>query len=142
MIPDGEMAEVGVRREIKLLVIDDHSDHFELIQAFADMCSSQYAFECKLATDEHSAQELIDGWEPSVALVDVHLVASGLELIRALTHKGTAVIALSEARIPHLADTAQAYGALGCFTKSDNPDDIEVLLAYMASVAPLSVVSH
>ena len=142
MIPDGEIVEGGSRREIKLLVVDDRSDHFEHIQAFADMYSSHFSFECRLAKDESEAQELSDSWEPSVALVDVHLVTSSLSLIRSLTHKGTAVVALSEVRIPQLAETAQSYGAVGCFTRSDNPDDIETLIAYMASVASLSVVSH
>ena len=139
MIPNGEMVGGGARKEIKLLVVDDHSDHFEHIQAFADMYSSQFAFECKLAKDEKEAQELADSWEPSVAF---HLVTSGLELIQSLTHKGAAVVAVSEVRIPQLAETAQAYGAVGCFTKSDNPDDIETLMSYMASVASSSVVSH
>ena len=112
MIPNGELVGGGARKEIKLLVVDDHSDHFEHIQAFADMYSSQFAFECKLAKDEKEAQELADSWEPSVALVDVHLVTSGLELIQSLTHKGAAVVAVSEVRIPQLAETAQAYGCL------------------------------
>jgi DNA-binding NarL/FixJ family response regulator len=142
MIPNGEMVGGGARKEIKLLVVDDHADHFEHIQAFADMYSSQFAFECKLAKDESEAQGLMDSWEPTVALVDVHLVTSGLDLIQSLTHKGTTVVALSEVRIPHLAETAQSYGAVGCFTKSDNPDDIEKLMAYMASVASASLVSH
>lgn len=142
MIPNGEMVGGGTRREIKLLVVDEHSDHFEHIQAFADMYSSQFAFECKLAKDEQEAQVLMDSWEPCVALVDVHLVVSGLDLIQNLTHRGAAVVAVSEVRIPQLAETAQAYGAVGCFTKSDNPDDIETLMSYMASVASASVISH
>lgn len=142
MIPNGEMVGGGARKEIRLLVVDDHSEHFELLQAFADMYSSQFAFECKLAKDEKAAQDLMDSWEPSVALVDVHFVTSGLDLIQSLTHKGTAVVAVSEVRIPKLAETAQAYGAVGCFTKSDNPDDIETLMSYMASVASSSLVSH
>jgi DNA-binding NarL/FixJ family response regulator len=84
----------------------------------------------------------MDSWEPCVALVDVHLVVSGLDLIQNLTHRGAAVVAVSEVRIPQLAETAQAYGAVGCFTKSDNPDDIETLMSYMASVASASVISH
>jgi CheY-like chemotaxis protein len=142
MIPGGEMVGGGARKEVKLLVVDDYSDHFEQIRAFADMYSSQFVIECKLAQDEQQAHEVMASWNPSVVLVDVHLVSDALNLIQEISHKGASVIAVSEARIPQLAETAQSYGAVGCLTKSDNPDDVEHLMGYVASLATSSVVSH
>jgi DNA-binding NarL/FixJ family response regulator len=142
MIPNGEMVGGGPRKEVKLLVVDDLSDYFEHMRTVADMYSSNFAIECKLAQDEAEAQVQTESWRPSVVLVDVHLISEALELIRTLAAKGLTVVAMSEARIPHLAETAQSYGAVGCFTKSDNPDDIEKLVGYIASVATDSVVSH
>jgi DNA-binding NarL/FixJ family response regulator len=141
-IPDGEMMGEGPRREVKLLVVDDHSDHFEQIQAFAEMYSSQCVIECKRAQDKVEAQRVMDTWEPSVVLVDVHLVSDAFNLIQEMSLKGAPVVALSEGHIPHLPETARTYGAVGCLTKSDNPDDVEQLLGYIASIAACAVVSH
>ena len=135
----------GPRKEVKLLVVDDHVDHFEHLQAFADMYSSQFSIECKLAQGVREASELVDSWKPSVVLLDVHMDAGGavgLELIEEMSHRGAAVIALSEVRIPAMAATAESYGAVGYFRKSDNPDDIEALIGFIASVATTTVVSH
>lgn len=141
-IPDGEMMGEGLRREVKLLVVDDHSDHFEQIQAFAEMYSSQCVIECKRAQDKVEAQRVMDTWEPSVILVDVHLVSDALGFIQEMSLKGAPVVALSEGHIPHLPEIARTYGAVGCLTKSDNPDDVEQLLGYVASIAACAVVSH
>ncbi len=142
MIPEGEMVEGGKRKEVKLLVVDEHSDHFDQIRAFVEMDSSQFVIECKLALDKEEATAVMDVWRPSVVLVDVHLLSDALSLIREMSIKGASVVAVSEARIPELSETAQAYGAVGCFTKSDNPDDVEVLVGYIASVASSSPLSH
>jgi CheY-like chemotaxis protein len=142
MIPGGEMTGAGARKEVKLLVVDDQSEHFDQIRAFADMCSSQFLIECKLVQDKQEANEVMDSWHPSVVLVDVHLISDALALIQEISHKGASVVAVSEARIPQLAETAQTYGAVGCLTKSDNPDDIEHLVGYIASIASSSILSH
>lgn len=142
MIPNGEMVGGGPRKEVKLLVVDDLSDYFEHMRTVADMYSSSFAIECKLAQDEGEAHQQMESWQPTAVLVDVHLISESLELIRALTAKGAAVIAMSEGRVPQLTETAQSYGAVGCFTKSENPDDIEKLVGYIATVAADSLVSH
>lgn len=137
------MVEGGVRKEVKLLVVDDHSEHFDQIRAFVDMYSSQFIMECKLALDKEEAHSVMASWNPSVVLVDVHLLSDALNLIREISAKGASVVAVSEARIPELPETAQSYGAVGYFTKSDNPDDVETLVGYIASVASSSsTISH
>lgn len=142
MNPNFEMVGGGTRKEVKLLVVDDCVDHFEHVRTFAEMYSPQFSIDCKLAQDEGEARKEMDSWAPSVVLVDVHLIGSALELIQALALKGASVIALTESRIPQFSETAQAYGAVGCFKKSDNPDDIEQLMGYIASVAESSPSSH
>lgn len=142
MIPDGEMVGGGKRKEVKLLVVDEHFDHFDQIRAVVDMYSSQFVIECKLALDKDEATAVMDVWKPSVVLIDVHLLSDALNLIREMSAKGASVVVVSEARIPQLSETAQIYGAVGCFTKSDNPDDVEVLVGYIASVASSPVISH
>jgi hypothetical protein len=45
-------------------------------------------------------------------------------------------------RVAEIAETAQQYGAVGYFNKSDNLDDIEVLFEYIASVAITPGAKH
>lgn len=142
MIPNGEMVVGGARKEVKLLVVDDQPDHVEHIQAFAEMFKAQCPIECKFASEREEADELLSSWSPTVVLLDVHIISDAMTFIRKLSQTGAAVIALSEARIPELAETAQSYGAVGCFTKSNNPDDVETLIGYVASIASQKVPSH
>jgi DNA-binding NarL/FixJ family response regulator len=142
MIPDGEMVVGGARNEVKLLVVDDQPDHVEHIQAFAEMFKAQCSIECKFASEREEADELLSSWSPTVVLLDVHIISDAMTFIRKLAQTGAAVVALSEARIPELAETAQSYGAVGCFTKSSNPDDVETLMGYIASIASQKVPSH
>lgn len=142
VIPSGEMAGVGFRKEVKLLVVDDCCDHFEQIQSHAEMYSSQFNVQCRLAEEVDDAKKTVDEWKPTVILVDTHVIGEALDLIRALSQMGPAVVAMSEHRIPELVETCQSYGAVGYFSKSNNPDDIENLIAYIASVSALDTVSH
>ena len=142
IIPSGDMLGEGARKEVRLLVVDEQGEHYEHIQTFADMYIPQAVIECKLAEGAEEAGRVMDSWSPSVVLLDIHLMSDALGLIGELTQKGAAVVALSEVRIPTLVQTAQAYGAVGYFAKSNNPDDIEALMAYVTSIATSSVVSH
>jgi DNA-binding NarL/FixJ family response regulator len=58
-----------------------------------------------------------------------------LDLVKQLATQGTAVVATSDTRLPELAETASEYGAVGYLSKSDNPDDIEALLTFIAGVS-------
>ena len=142
LMPSGEMFGSGLRKEVRLLVVDDHSDHFEHLQAHAEMYSSQFAIECKLVADAAEARPVVESWIPSVVLVDTHLISDSLAFMKELAEMGAAVVAVSEKRIPELVETCQQHGAVGYFTKSDNPDDVEALIGFIASVASKVAVSH
>jgi len=142
VMPSGDMMGIGFRKEVKLLVVDDRSDHFEQIRSHAEMYSSQFHVECKLAEEIEDAKKTVEAWKPTVVLVDTHVIGEALTLIKALSQMGPAVVAMSEHRIPELVETCQSYGAVGYLSKSDNPDDIENLISYVASVSVADPVSH
>ena len=142
LMPSGEMFGSALRKEVRLLVVDDHSDHIEHLQAHAEMYSSQFAIECKLVADAAEARPVVESWMPSVVLVDTHLISDSLAFMKELAEMGAAVVAVSEKRIPELVETCQQHGAVGYFTKSDNPDDVEALIGFIASVASKVAVSH
>ena len=127
--------DATLRREVRLLVVDDHLDHYEQIVEFAEMYHPEFKVECKLATTPADAVSLASSWKASVVLVDLHAISSALELLQQLSHQGSAVIATSDNMLPELSETASQYGAVGYLSKSSNPDDIEVLLSFAASVS-------
>lgn len=124
-----------LRKEVRLLVVDDQLDHYEQIVEFAEMYHPEFKVECKLATNSGDAVTMASSWNASVVLLDLHAISSALELVQQLSHQGSAVIATSDNRLPELSETASHYGAVGYICKSYNPDDIEVLLSFAASVS-------
>jgi len=133
--PVTRVVNVALRKEVRLLVVDDHVEHFEQIQEFAEMYHPEFRFECKLATSAFEAVDISSSWGASVVLLDLHVISSALELMEQLSAQGAAVVATSDVRIPEFAETAGEHGAVGYLSKSSNPDDIEALLSYVASVA-------
>lgn len=129
------MVTAGLRREVRLLVVDDHGEHFEQLQEMAGLYHPEYQVECKLASSAGEAADLAASWGASVVLLDLHVISEALELLKQLSMQGTAVVATSDTRLPELVDTASDYGAVGYLSKSENPEDIEVLLNYVAGVA-------
>ena len=126
------VVNVALRKEVRLLVVDDHVEHFEHLQEFAEMYHPEYRVECKLATNAGEAVDLATSWGASVVLLDLHVISSALELVKQLSAQGAPVVATSDSRLPELGETAGSYGAVGYLSKSTNPEDIEALLTFVA----------
>jgi len=132
-----------IRKFVKLLVVDDQSDQFEQIQDLADMYSSEYRVECKLASSDEEARGLLSSWRPSVILLDIHLTGSkGFDLLSYLSDQGAPVVATSEIRIADMYDTAEQYGAVGYMPKGDSQEEVESLMDYLAEVSVVSGGTH
>lgn len=130
-----DLKTTDFRKDVRLLVIDDSDEHFEQICHITEMYNPEYSVECQRA---ESCQALLGqegGSKPTVVLLDIHILSDALAIIQQLSHQGVPVIATSTIRLPQIAETAQQYGAVGYFNKSDNPDDIEALVDFVASVA-------
>ncbi len=125
----------GLRKEVRLLVVDDHGDHFEQLQEIAEMYHPEYRVECRLASSAGEAVDVASSWGASVVLLDLHVISDALDLLRQLSMQGATVVATSDTRLPELEGTASEYGAVGYLSKSDNPDEIEALLGYVAAVS-------
>jgi DNA-binding NarL/FixJ family response regulator len=134
--------DFGLRKQVKLLVVDDHSDHFRQVEEVAAMYHADFDFECRLVTDSSQALEVAADWQPSVVLVDLHLIAESLDILGKIAEKGPIVVATSETRIPELPEKLSQYGAAGYLTKSDSLEDVEALLSYVASIAPGAPTEH
>lgn len=136
------LATIGLRKEVRLLVVDEQEEHFDLIQEVAEMYHPEFKVECKLATTAGEAVDLAASWQASVVLLDLHVISRALDLLQQLSAQGAAVVATSDTRLPELCETAESYGAVGYLSKSSNPEDIESLLSFVASVSNPSPPTH
>jgi len=130
------LASFGLRKDVKLLVVDDHTEGFDELRDVADMYSPDFRIECKLATSGAEARELASSWQPSVVLVDLHLAnTETLTLLRHLSELGTPVVATSSERRPDIEQTVQDYGAAGYVQKSTSLEELETLVNFVAALA-------
>jgi DNA-binding NarL/FixJ family response regulator len=141
-IPTGDLSDFGLRKQVKLLVVDDHSEHFAQVQEVAAMYHADFAFECRLASNSKEALEVTAEWHPSVVLVDLHLIASALDTLKQIAEQGPVVVATSETQIPELPQKVSQYGASGYLVKSEALEDVEALLSYVAAIAPDVPTAH
>lgn len=141
-LPSDNRGDFGLRKEVKLLVVDDHSEHFSQLKAAAEEYNSDFTIECKLVSTPQEAIEISNSWQPSVVLVDLHVVATTLNLITQIAEIGPSVVATSERRITDMPEKVARYGAVGYVTKADSTEDVESVLSYIASLAAPTVISH
>jgi DNA-binding NarL/FixJ family response regulator len=141
-VPPDTNGDFGLRKEVKLLVVDDHSDHFTEIKAAAAEYHAEFSIECKLVSTAEEALQITNDWHPSVVLVDLHVIATTLQLLSQIAESGPSVVATSERRIADLSDKLARYGAVGYVTRADSTEDIESVLNYLASLAAPETVTH
>lgn len=131
-----------LRKDVRLLVIDDHAEYFVRLSECSEMYNPEYRVECKLVTALHEALEVATKWEPSVVLVDLHVSGEALEYVKRIAEVGAPVVATTVTRMPDCQAIAEHCGAVGYVVKSEDLEDLEELLDYVASVARDTVVSQ
>lgn len=141
-IPPDSSGDFVLRKEVRLLVVDDHAEHFMELQAAAEEYHSEFSIECKFVSSGDEALQVAGEWRPSVALIDVHAIATTLELLSQLAESGASVIATSEVRISDMPEKVARYGAIGYVTKADSTEDIDSVLNYLARLSAPMPVAH
>jgi DNA-binding NarL/FixJ family response regulator len=137
-----DLRSTDFRKDVRVLVVADHDDHYDQICEAAELYNPEFHLELQRVESRESLAELSESWQPTVVLLDIHILSDAFKLIEQLSHAGYPVVATSSVRVPEIAETAQQYGAVGYFNKSDNLDDIEVLFEYIASVASAPGEKH
>ena len=132
----------AIPRDLRMLVVDEESDHYECLVSGIGVVDLAGGAECRLASGEVEALRVIDEWNPHVVLVDVHCGGNGLRMIEGLAARGAQVVALSQERIPDLERGVLHYGARCYHAKSDDPEAIEAFLSSIFSLLSESPASH
>lgn len=128
-------AQGATRHEVRLLVVDDVCEETEALFEMADLYHPDFVFSCKRVSDSSEALDTVAEWDPSVVLVDLHVVSDAISLVERLANFGSAVVALSETKIPELEDRIKKCGGRSYLAKSTNVEEIEDILHLLGSIA-------
>ncbi|MBX7139047.1 MAG: response regulator [Oligoflexia bacterium] len=128
---------------LKLLVVDEHSEYFELVNESAELCRHQFHVKCRHAASVDETKSAIGHWQPSVVLVDLNLGDSeGFSVIELCAQGQIPVIAMSDSKNSEIEDVLRDRGATGWVLKSSDPEDIEQLLAQLSAETPSPTEIH
>jgi CheY-like chemotaxis protein len=134
-IPNFPPPPSALRKEVRVLVVDDAAEHFELLVEVAEMYNPAVKLECRHIDQADQTLTVVDEWQPSVVLLDLHSCADAVALLEQLALVGPPVVATSTHRSRELSSVADAHGAVGYLSKSDNIEDLEALVVLLATVS-------
>jgi two-component system, NtrC family, response regulator AtoC len=130
------------RKKVKLLIIDEQPWYGDVLKEHAEMCHD-YDISCEVATTHEDVERLIRTWTPSVVMVDVHHTEiDSLDLIRKWEGGLHSVVAVSRERSKEIETSALSRGADAYVTKTENPDELQVLIERIAMLAPFLPELH
>ncbi len=130
-------------REVRLLVVGEQKNYFELIKEQAELCSHHFSITCKHATTAKNAIESLSSFAPSVVMLDVHLSGmNAFDILEKCKQQSASVIITSEKHSPAIERSARDRGATAYVTNSENPEEIEELLTRISQLAVDIKIEH
>ena len=125
-----------VRKSVRLLVVDEQQGYFEQVRDYAELCSHQFDIECAYARTEVEARIKMKSFLPTVIMIDAHLPDVGdLRCIQDYQQGFAPVIVTSDHRSIEIEEAARENGAHAYVTKSDQPEELELLLFKISVIA-------
>ncbi len=125
-----------IRKNVRLLVLDENSQYSESIRECAEMTHHSFDLEVKCVEDEGEARELIKSWDPSVIILDAYLPKSNsFSMLEGYLAELVPVIMASSTLSREIQRSAMAKGAVGYVEKSENFDELESLLTLLEDVS-------
>ena len=144
----GPIQELQRRKKVRLLVVgDDSQDKFDPyysgLKECAELCAHIYDITCNFTTSGEKAVELLETWEPTVLLVDAHLHDMNcLDLVKHSCAGHVPVVVTSDHPSPEIAQSAKEQGAAAYIAKTENPDEFEMLLQRIVTLAGEASIKH
>ena len=130
-------------KELKLLIVDDHLDYFELVKDQLSHSSCAVPVVCRYASSSAEALSLIENWHPSIVVLDVHSTPQdNIDLMKKCQAGLLPVITISENGAAEIDTWVRQHGASGHFIKSEDPEQIEELLTQAEALSHLSNLLH
>lgn len=131
------------KKTVRLLVVDEQISFFDLLNEQAEVADVGADFSCAYTTSGLEALELIKSWAPSVVLLNAHL-SEGFtpDLIERCCERHIQVIVTSDMVSASIEKSAKDWGADAFLVKSEDPDDLEHLIAEISARAPIITAQH
>lgn len=137
------MERLTMRKQVRLLVVDDHVEFCDLVKEIVDLSTHVFEITCEFATDKASARNLMKSFEPSVVLLDAHLEGgNSLQCLEDWKHLPAQVVVTSVSNSPAIEKAARTGGASGYCPKSNKIEDVERLVHELAEMAGDSYRIH
>lgn len=123
------------KKQLKVLIIDEHREYFERIRDCAEMCRHQFVIDCQFTASPDQARTIISSWNPGLVLVDAHVPSlNSIEFVRQCSDQKLPVIVTSELPSNDISESARKNGASGYVPKSEDVEEIEALLQQLLSI--------
>lgn len=134
---------MSAKKRVRLLVVDEQISFFDLLNEQAELSEAGADFACAYTTSGQEAFGLIKSWSPSVVLLNAHIPdASTYELIERCNERQIQVIVTSDIASSAIEKSAKDWGADAFLVKSEDPDDLEHLIAEISCRAPIISAHH
>ena len=125
-----------MRRELRLLIVDDHSGYSEFLEEYSDIWNEQYEVILSHVESAAEAVEQLSELKPNVIMVDAHLPdMNSLEFVQQFSTVDSAIVVTSEKHSLSLEESAMCHGADAYIPKTQDPDEIEFLFSRLAQIS-------
>jgi len=144
----GKISPVSNRKKVRLLIIGDgnaaeEQGYYAHLKECADLSSHIYEITYNFTQSGVEALKLIGSWEPTVILVDAHLDdMNSFDIVTHSRSQSVPIIVASDYKSTEIEESALSLGAAAYVSKSDNPDDVELLLERIAEIADELATRH
>lgn len=132
-----------MRKQIRLLIIDDSPGYSELLKDSSDIWNECYeVLVTHVASASEAVRQIADG-DANVVLVDAHLSSSNsLEFVKEFSCSSLPIVVMSEGCSSELEETVKEWGAAGCIPKTADPDDVDIVFSRLAEISADTVQVH
>ena len=145
----GHVSEIGRRKAVRLLLIGDEDsssdfeNYFSGLKECAELCRHMFDVTCNFTNSGVEGKKLMRDWEPNVIIVDAHLHDfNSLEIVQFACTEHLPIVVTSDYPSREIENSAREQGAAGYLTKTDNPDELEMVLKEIVSIANEVRIKH
>ena len=134
---------MDLKKTVRLLVVDEQSDYFGELRQYAQMLDDRYNITCEFTDSSHTAQQILESWEPSVVLLDVHLSdMSNFDFLEDCQANAIPVVVTGHCPSREIERSVLSRGAIAYFPKSHDPDEMEEMMNMLAKVSSAGEYRH
>jgi len=121
---------------IRLLVVNEQSDYFDLVQQYAGLLEPSCTMQCKYAESGSIAGQIMKDWTPTVVILDAHLEdANSFELLRGMSETHASVVVTSSHFSKDIEKSSVERGASAYVVASEDHDALEQLLEIVVELS-------